>query len=355
MSPVTVDGENPIPGGNSQEPAIPITCKAGVVSNNGPNYKLTIEDIQVPTPGPNELLIRLNTTGICYSDIHYMLEDLALPRMRDYRVRSPGHEGAGVVVALGANITNWKIGDRAGIKPTWDTCGKCDLCWGDMECHCKEVIPTGLKVPGRFSNPSEGIKALTFGGTYQQYILSPARYTSPIPDAVDDFSAGPIMCSGSTMYRSVGSPSFFQGRAGRTNLLQLKVSALQPGDFAVFTGAGGGVGHMGIQLAKAMGLRVIGIDAGAEKRALCLALGCEAFIDFSSSVSVIDEVFALTNGVGAHGVFVTATSSKAYADAPKMCRVGGKIMCVGMPPTGTAFVGGEPMEMILKGLSVVGT
>ena len=156
------------------------------------------------------------------------------------------------------------------------------------------------------------------------------------------------------MYRSVCF-SIFLLRQSRTNLLQLKVSALQPGDFAVFTGAGGGVGHMGIQLANAMGLRVIGIDTGAEKRALCLALGCEAFIDFSSSVSVIDEVFALTHGLGAHGVFVTATSSKAYADAPKMCRVGGKVMCVGMPPTGTAFVGGEPMEMILRGLSVVGT
>lgn len=78
-----------------------------------------------------------------------MLEDLDLPRMRDHGVRSPGHEGAGVVAALGPNVTNWKVGDRAGVKPTWDTCGKCELCWGDMECHCKGVIPTGLKVPGR--------------------------------------------------------------------------------------------------------------------------------------------------------------------------------------------------------------
>ncbi|PVH75083.1 GroES-like protein [Cadophora sp. DSE1049] len=317
---MAIEEDNRLVKAIAVETSIPQTCKAGVCSDNGQNYKLTVEDVSVPTPGPNDLLIRLNVTGVCYSDIHYMLEDLTLPRMGHFGVRSPGHEGAGVVVSLGGSVTGWKIGDRAGVKPTWDTCGKCDLCWGDMECHCSGVIPTGLKVPG----------------TYQQYILSPARYTSPIPDGVDDFAAGPIMCSGSTMYRSI------------------KTSALQPGDFAVFLGAGGGVGHMGVQLAKAMGLRVIGIDSGKAKQDICLSLGCEAFIDFATSPS-IDEVVALTDGKGAHGVFVTATSSKAYTDAPKMCRIGGKVMCVGMPPTGSAFVGGDPTEFILKGLSVVGT
>lgn len=68
--------------------------------------------------------------------------------MGDYGVRSPGHEGAGVVVKIGSLVKTWKIGDRAGIKPTWDTCMSCDLCWGHLECHCPEAIPTGLKVPG---------------------------------------------------------------------------------------------------------------------------------------------------------------------------------------------------------------
>ncbi len=79
-----------------------------------------------------------------------MLEDLPLlPRMGDYGVRSPGHEGAGVVVALGQGVTDWKVGDRAGVKPTWDTCMSCELCLSTLECHCAGAIPTGLKVPGK--------------------------------------------------------------------------------------------------------------------------------------------------------------------------------------------------------------
>lgn len=77
------------------------------------------------------------------------MEDLTLPRMRDYKVASPGHEGAGVVVELGQDVRGWKVGDRAGIKPTWDTCMSCDLCQTSLECHCPEAMPTGLKVPGR--------------------------------------------------------------------------------------------------------------------------------------------------------------------------------------------------------------
>lgn len=77
-----------------------------------------------------------------------MLEDLPLPRMGDHGVRSPGHEGAGIVVAVGSDVVGWKVGDRAGVAPTWDTCMSCDLCSRDMECHCSGAVPTGLKVPG---------------------------------------------------------------------------------------------------------------------------------------------------------------------------------------------------------------
>jgi propanol-preferring alcohol dehydrogenase len=78
-----------------------------------------------------------------------MLEDLPLPRMRDYGVRSPGHEGAGIVVGMGSLVKNWNLGDRAGIKPTWDACMSCHLCLNRLECHCSEAIPTGLKVSGK--------------------------------------------------------------------------------------------------------------------------------------------------------------------------------------------------------------
>lgn len=95
-------------------------------------------------------------------------------------------------------------------------------------------------------------------------------------------------------------------------------------------GAGGGVGHMGVQIARAMGLRVVGIDGGKEKRALCMQLGCEAFVDFTEAKDVVADVVSVTDGKGAHGVIVTASSGSAYDMAPKMLRVGGLVMCVGL-------------------------
>lgn len=112
---------------------------------------------------------------------------------------------------------------------------------------------------------------------------------------------------------------------------------------------------MGVQLARAMGLRVIGVDGGNDKREICLQLGCEAFVDFTVARNIEEEVTRISDGMGVHGVFVTATSPAAYASATKMVRIGGKVMCVGMPPTGTAFAGDDPMFLILRNIKVIGT
>jgi propanol-preferring alcohol dehydrogenase len=131
------------------EPTIPTTCKAGLVVNAGPNFSVVVDDVPVPEPGPDEILLRLNATGVCYSDLHYMLEDLPMPKMSAFNVRSPGHEGAGVVVKVGANVTNWKVGDRGGVKPLWDVCMNCEWCWdGKHETYCAKGIVTGLMISG---------------------------------------------------------------------------------------------------------------------------------------------------------------------------------------------------------------
>lgn len=138
-----------------------------------------------------------------------MLDDLPMPSMRDFGVRSPGHEGAGVVVKLGSNVKGWKLGDRGGVKPMMDVCFNCEHCWGLHETRCSNAVSTGLMVNGTFLPTSElsHVKTDNSLGTYQQYIVSPARYTTRIPDTVDDFTAGPVMCSGSTMYQCVGTIS----------------------------------------------------------------------------------------------------------------------------------------------------
>ncbi|KAL5337210.1 glycosyl hydrolase family 76-domain-containing protein [Aspergillus crustosus] len=307
---------------------IPTHCKAGVIENPGPNFTVKVELVPVPEPGPDDILIKLNVTGLCQSDVHYMLDDLGVS-MSTFGVRSPGHEGAGIVVKLGTNVRNFKLGDRAGIKPMMDTCGACSLCWSDKETYCAGAIHTGLMVPG----------------TYQNYIVSPARYATPIPDGIPDEIAAPIMCSASTIYRS------------------LTESRLQPGDWAVFPGGGGGVGIQGVQLAHAMGLRPIVVDTGSEKRTLALKMGAEAFVDFkdasiSASTSASDPataVIEIADGIGAHGVFVTAQAAYPTALGYLGQRVGGVVMCIGIAPAGTMSIAVDPNLLLFRNTRLQGT
>ena len=274
-----------------------------------------------------------------------MIGDLDMPKMDDFGVRSPGHEGAGVVVKLGENVTGWKLGDRAGMKPIFDVCHQCELCWGDKECYCPKATHTGLMVPGTYTNhlsrettiPYNDVCAHNPLGSYQQYIRHPARYASPIPDGVSDTVAGPIMCSASTIYRS------------------LVESELRPGDIAVFPGGAGGVGIQGVQLARAMGLRVIVVDSGADKRALATKMGAEAFVDFRDETDVGAAVVKAADGVGAHGVFVTAPAAYGSAVALTGTRIGAKVMCIGLPPKGSTTLGADPALFAFRNLTVKGT
>jgi D-arabinose 1-dehydrogenase-like Zn-dependent alcohol dehydrogenase len=168
-------------------------------------------------------------------------------------------------------------------------------------------------------------------------VVSPAKYTARIPDGVPDHIAAPIMCSATTMVRS------------------LTDSGLKPGHWTVFPGGGGGVGIQGVQIAKAMGFRPIVIDTGDEKRKLALNMGAEYFIDFKETADVANEVKQITDGVGAHGVYVTATS--AYKNAIDLVgeRVGGVVMCIGLPPVGSPKIEVDPSWFIGRNRKISGT
>ena len=249
-----------------------------------------------------------------------MMNDWAVPPMSQFGTKCAGHEGAGVVVKLGANVQGWKVGDRGGVKPLWDVCHNCEHCWNGRENYCQKGVYTGLVATG----------------TYQQYIVSPAIYTSRIPDGVPDEVAGPIMCSASTMHRALKDASFNHG------------------DWVVFPGGGGGVGIQGVQLAKAMGLRPIAIDGGDAKKELCTRLGAEAFIDFTKEKDVAGKVKEIADGVGAHGVLVTAY--QAYPDSISYIgdRIGGKILAIALPPAGKINLGTDPNFFSFKNLHIIG-
>lgn len=151
-------------------------------------------------------------------------------------------------------------------------------------------------------------------GTFQQYCLSAARYVTPIPDGLDLAGAAPLMCGGVTVYAA------------------LKRAALRNGDWVVVTGAGGGIGHLAIQYAKALGARVLALDAGP-KKSFCVGLGADEFVDFmahGSSENLISTVKKLTGG-GAKTVLMCSSSNKAYAQAIPMLGFRGSLCCLGVP------------------------
>ncbi|PYH42334.1 zinc-dependent alcohol dehydrogenase [Aspergillus saccharolyticus JOP 1030-1] len=303
---------------------IPKQQRAVVRSGSGSTATTTIQTIDVDLPGPGQILVRITWTGLCGSDKALLHDEWAGfgVAMTPQAKGVAGHEGVGVVVAVGEGMENrWNIGDRAGIKWIAKTCGECEFCLSGVdEVNCIRQVNSGFTAPG----------------TFQEYCVADGRYTSKIPDGVSDEDAGPIMCGGVTAY------------------VACKRANVKAGQWIVLPGAGGGLGHLAIQYARAMGMRVIAIDGGDDKRELCQKLGAEVFIDYLSTPDIAAEVRKITTH-GAHGVIVTAATKTVYATAPTYLRPNGTLVAVGLPADPSILAGAPPMLLSLKRLNVVGT
>ncbi|KAJ7850256.1 chaperonin 10-like protein [Mycena leptocephala] len=255
---------------------IPKTQTAAVVPSSGAAIEIR-HDHPVQTQeelAPGECLIKLACTGVCHTDLHAALGDWPLP------AKTPlvgGHEGVGEVVAIGNNTSHSpvKVGDRVGVKWLADSCLNCEQCRKGREQNCLDAKLSGF----------------TVDGTFQQYVVSYVNHVTPIPEGFDSNAAASILCAGVTVYRAI------------------KYSQTSPGDWIVLPGAGGGLGHLAIQYAKVAGLQVIAVDTGADKKKLCLELGADKWIDFQESKNIVEEIKAMTGGLGAHSALVTAASS----------------------------------------------
>ncbi|KIW65754.1 hypothetical protein PV04_07982 [Phialophora macrospora] len=293
--------------------SIPTTQTAAWLEKPQPGARFQIRnDIEVPTPGDGDVLIKLEYTGFCHSDVHSAYGDT--PMSTDIA----GHEGVGHVVKLGPHVPEELMNAKVGIRWQYSTCGSCEIC---------HVDPTAC--------PNQVNSGRNTRGTFQQYIVSPAKHVTRIPTDLKAEIAAPLLCAGLTLYSAIAK------------------ARLRPGDWLVIPGAGGGLGHIGVQIAAKRGYKVIAIDSGESKRDLCLKLGATAFLDFKKD-AVEDEVKRLTNGFGAHATIVTAGIDAAYEQAFKLIRNCGTLVCVGLPRSGNPLPI-SPFWMVVRSLTVVGS
>ncbi|CAD5216924.1 unnamed protein product [Bursaphelenchus xylophilus] len=289
---------------------IPTTQKAAVFSNYG--GKIEIKEVPVPEIEPDDMLVKILYTGVCHSDLHIWLGDFPFPTKPLPLIG--GHEGAGIVVKTGANVKNFKVGDRAGVKWINATCLCCEYCKRGYETNCENMINSGF----------------TRDGTFQQYAVVRGTEAAPIPEGLDMAKVAPILCAGVTVYKA------------------LKTSKVKAGQIVAITGAGGGLGSCAIQYAKAMGMRVLALDTSA-KEEHCRSLGADLFLDPFKCPDIVSAVQLLTSG-GPHGVINLAASVRAMDDAAKYVRTRGVVVLIALPPDAKMSI--EVIPSIVRTITV---
>lgn len=268
---------------------LPKTMKAAVLHKFG--APLLIEEMPVKEPGENQILVKVITCGVCHTDLHAC--------NGDWPVNSkipliPGHEAIGYVFAVGPGVKNVKEGDIVGVPWLFSACGYCEFCYTGWETLCESQQNGGYSVDGG----------------YAEYVIADARYVAHFPKNINFLEVAPIICAGVTVYKG------------------LKETDVKPGEWVAISGIGG-LGHLAIQYAKAMGLHVAAIDIADDKLQLAKELGAD--ITVNAMEHDPGEILKQESG-GMHGVLVTAVSPIAFKQGISALRRKGTISLVGLPP-----------------------
>ena len=264
--------------------------QAAVVEAFGEPLKL--RELDTPAPGPGQILVKTEACGVCHTDLHAAKGDWPAKPTLPF---IPGHEGIGRVVALGAGVTAVKEGDRVGVPWLYSACGHCEHCLAAWETVCAQAQFGGY----------------TKNGGFADYIVADPNYVAHVPAGLSAQDAAPLICAGVTSYKGI------------------KETAARPGQWIVVSGIGG-LGHLAVQYAKAMGLHVCAVDIDDGKLAHATRLGADAVVDAKAG-DAIKAVKQATDG-GAHGVLITAPSLAAFKQGVGMTRKRGTCVLVGLPP-----------------------
>ena len=251
-----------------------------------PGADFQIVEREIPKPAAGQVRIKVQACGVCHSDV--LTKEGLWPGIEYPRI--PGHEVAGVIDEVGAGVSAWNKGQRVGVG--WhggqdNTCRECRR--GDFR-NCRN-----LKICG-----------ISYDGGYQEYMVAPVEALVPIPDALSDVDAGPLLCAGITTYNA------------------LRQSRALPGDLVAVLGIGG-LGHLGIQFANKFGYKVAAIGRGADDAPLAKQLGASLYIDSTST----NAAEALQKLGGAQVILATAPSSKAISGLIDGLGPNGELIVVG--------------------------
>ncbi|MFG1827677.1 zinc-dependent alcohol dehydrogenase [Microbispora bryophytorum] len=272
---------------------------------------IEIQDLPVPELRPGQVLVRVEASGLCHTDIHAARGDWPVEPALPF---TPGHEGIGVIQHVGAGVTGRAVGERVAVPWLGYACGICDYCVSGRETLCESQLNTGYSL----------------NGCHAEYVAAYASHVVPVPEAVSSFDAAPLTCAGLTTYKAV------------------KVSGLRPAERAAIFGIGG-LGHLAQQYAQIFGAETVAVDVTGEKLLLAAELGATHVVNAAAD----DPVRAIRDLGGADVAVVLAADPRVLQQAHASLRRGGRLVLVSLPRDNAMSL--PIFETVLGGISVIGS
>ena len=283
--------------------------RAAVVT--GFDKPLEIKEVPMPEPATGQVLVRIEASGLCHTDIHAARGDWPVKPEPPF---IPGHEGVGIVERVGAGVIDHAPGDRVAIPWLGHACGTCDYCVTGWETLCEAQQNTGYSIDGG----------------HAEYAVADARYVVGVPTGIDPAEAAPLTCAGVTTYKAI------------------KVGGVTPGDRVAIFGIGG-LGHLALQYARIFGGETIAVDVTEDKLALAKQLGADHVINAATA----DPVTEIEKLGGADVAVVLAADPRVVEQAHTSLRRGGRLILVALPKDNVMAL--PIFQTVLKGISVIGS